>query len=101
MQEFRRLATKYSLDVHNIPIGEMDELYSMDDIELWEVRRVGVEFPSDKNDNSANPLKMLSWGEVPLVEVNILNEVISISQAIDGAIGCTLWPSSVVLSRYF
>lgn len=37
--EFRRLATECYLDVHVVPREEMDPVYSLEDVEIWIVRR--------------------------------------------------------------
>jgi hypothetical protein len=98
------LASKYSLEVQTIPLSEHDDLYSMDDIEIWEVRRASnVEMKGAEWQNriiKSGALKMLSWGDIPQVEAQFFNEmIVPISQAIEGTIGCVLWPSSVILSR--
>jgi len=38
--EFRRLASERSLDVLQVPREEMDPVYSLEDVELWIVRRL-------------------------------------------------------------
>jgi predicted nicotinamide N-methyase len=37
--KFRELATRRGLDVHVVPLSEQDSIYSVDDIEIWKVRR--------------------------------------------------------------
>lgn len=103
LQEFRRLALKYSLEVRTIPLAEHDAVYSMDDIELWEVRRLGAgERDSlwEQTIRKGGALRMMSWGDKPVVHARLFNELeLPISQSTDGTIGCVLWPSSVILSR--
>lgn len=87
-----------------IPLAEHDEVYSAEDIELWEVRR---------NSNNSNQLDIVSkqsspptllvknWGNVPLVRCTIDNIDVEITQEMEhrGIIGGVLWPCSVIVSR--
>jgi SAM-dependent methyltransferase len=41
--EFRRLASERCLDVFTVPRDEMDPVYSLDDVEIWIVRRKSVQ----------------------------------------------------------
>ena len=84
-------------------MSAQDEYYCIDDIEIWEARLVGEEQRGVMSTGEV--LKMMSWGAVAEVEVLIRgrddSEIpIRISQNIEGAIGCIVWPSAVVLSRF-
>ena len=80
-------------------------MFSMDDIEIWEVRRLdgaaGRDSQWKRLLREGRALKMLSWGDdKPSVMASLFDEVsLSLSQTTTGTIGCVLWPSSVVLSR--
>jgi hypothetical protein len=82
-----------------VPLSEHDSDYCADDIEIWEVKRIDGSYDSEKVENV---LCMKSWGDIPVVEANFFgSNNLKISQSVSGTIGCILWPSSVVLSRFF
>jgi hypothetical protein len=95
-KEFRKLARKYSLSVELVPIEEHDDYFSAEDIEIWKITKIGKE---RKRDIEPQRLTVLSWGNVGVVSCEIDRIPVPIKQNLSGSIGCTLWPSSVVLSR--
>ena len=97
-KEFRRLARKYSLTVDLVPIEDHDDYYSGDDIEIWRVKKSGNSFK--EREIVRRSLNLLSWGNIDVVSCDINGMLIPIKQDTSGSIGCMLWSSSVVLSRY-
>jgi hypothetical protein len=55
---------------------------------------------SSSSSAHSKTLEMLSWGNHEFVAVRMRDHVFQVRQDVSGAIGCVLWPSSVVLSRY-
>jgi hypothetical protein len=53
-----------------------------------------------ESESESESVEMLGWGALACVEANVGGSRVKIKQAVDGAIGCYLWASSVVLSRY-
>lgn len=95
----------------SIPISEHDATYCADDIEIWEVRRrpEASNTTADKANDDSNiskgikqePLKIMSWGSVPEVEVRLGRHTVRLhqEQGVGGMIGCNLWISSVYISK--
>ena len=89
--------------MRTVPLSEHDAQYSMDDIEMWEVRRAGageVDPLWRQTMGRGDVLRMVSWGDKPVVHARLFGKLeLPIAQSTDGTIGCVLWPSSVILSR--
>jgi hypothetical protein len=108
-QEFRRLAALYGLQVISIPISEHHPIYCADDIEIWEVRRqsTSLDYPCDDSTASSGvqqaALRVMSWGAVAEVEVHLgrPRRSVRLSQKVGlgGMIGCTLWISSIYITK--
>eukprot|EP01038_Epipyxis_sp_PR26KG_P005780 gene5780-7978_t len=103
-QEFNRLSFQHNMIVNVIPLTEHHDLFSADDIEIWEVRRLGSTLlePLQHGNLIRNQLLTVDvWGDShPFVPIHIGDLSLSIQQDITGGIGCSLWPSSIILSRY-
>jgi hypothetical protein len=86
-----------------IPIAAHHPYYCSDEIEIWEVRAVGN---NNIRNDSVIPVQfgMLTWGDdLDIVEATQMGRTLTIHQqrgSVGGGMGATLWPSSVVLSRF-
>jgi predicted nicotinamide N-methyase len=105
--EFERLCIKHGLKKTLVPLSEHHPTYSCEDIEIWEVRCMtdGEREAAQSSESMRalqhkSVLQMRSWGSLPEVTAEMDGTPFTIQQKIDGSIGCILWPSSVVMSRY-
>lgn len=110
-QEVERLAVKYGLKVDVIPPSEHHDVYSAEDIELWKVTK-NVHNPEkalkplkhEKNPSSSHndmSLVMETWGDLDEISVKIAGIPVRVKQQRDlGGVGCVLWPTSVIISRF-
>ena len=124
-QEFKRLCALHGLSVTAVPIEQHHPFYCSDEIEIWEVARCGLGHGHTRQQDVAaggsgvsrsscsDKLQVLSWTatEVCLSSGRSSGsdsggtgagggeEVIRIEQSAD-AIGCSLWASSIIVSRY-
>lgn len=92
-EEFTRLAALYNLHVAIIPISQHHDFYSSDEIEIWRVTRIP---PSATNAS----LELSSFGAVESVEARTAQYRWHVTQRPNGDIGCCIWASSVIVSRY-
>lgn len=80
-----------------IPLSDHHSIYCAEDIEIWEVSRIG----NNRNLNcSSNRCIFSTWGESkPIIPVTMDGVEFSIYQSPMEGIGGVLWPSTVVASR--
>jgi len=100
------------MKVRLVPLSEHHECYSADDIEIWEVSRLHSSVTKIcsrghlAEDNIVQAVDKISeliicnWGQVPVVEAVLDGVAVKIAQDLNGIIGNTLWPSSVIASRF-
>ena len=109
------MAALHGMQVSLIPLQEHHEDYCCDDIEIWEVTLATDSTSKDSvaslpitasATGSAYQLKILSWGEgLSSIRVQICTNNkpaldLLIHQTPGSVVGCYVWTSAVVTSRY-
>lgn len=84
-----------------VPISEHHPYYCSDEIEVWEVTlRNDSDAERGAGDYGEVDFEMRSWGNRSVVEGDYGETRLCIEQnLLGGALGCVLWPSSVVMTR--
>jgi SAM-dependent methyltransferase len=96
--EFARLSEARGLRVRVVPLDQHDDLFSAEDIEIWEVSRAGCARDTERDEQV---LSVLTWGSsLPEVRLVLGGIDLTVKQDVVGAIGSVLWPSSVIASRF-
>ena len=92
--EFRRICSLYGLRCKVIPLSKHHKNYNCDDIELWEVR-ANIDEANIDEDNYLSILELNNE-----YTVTVMNKLIQLKKGNNDSFMDSLWPSSVVLSRF-
>lgn len=94
------------MNVKLVPLADHHQLFSAEDIEIWEVTRRPSKLHTQQLEPSAGDVLVRSWGPLPELGFTLraasLSSVpltVRVRQDIDGVIGGVLWPSAVIAAR--
>ncbi len=95
------MCAERQIEVKVIPMSSHDPVYCAEDIEIWEVKRIGSFSPLARSVESADHFILESWGEQLFdITFQLNGKRHSIKQSTATGIGGSVWPSSIIASRY-
>ena len=95
------MCVERQIDVKVIPMSAHDQVYCAEDIEIWEVKRIGSFSPLSRSMQCADNFFLENWGEqLSEITFQLNGKRHSVKQFTAIGIGGSVWPSSIIGSRY-